>query len=288
MESHSECLNGLSLDLEREIETQRELSVRVKANLSLPAPQTRQIQKLLTANQRCSMEFHRVVKKLQHLQRDYDVPSRELRDCQLRQKMDLRIEEILKDFSESDFHRMKTEFQQVGIESFRQVASGRVRREPVSGLQAATVVKPWTGLARYLARPHASHLGAVAIIGADLSTLRFKNVVCVIVPKVTSPSGQIRKNQHCLRSLRHLHALVNPATQDAKNLHVTSKATQLTTELHHRAKDASYITFQSKITTIQELETALHEARESAMHKEDKIIEMQRELEMSNDVIAKL
>nr|XP_044622680.1 centromere-associated protein E-like isoform X4 [Equus asinus] len=64
MDSHYECLNGLCLDLEREIETQRELSIRVKANLSLPHPQTRQIQKLLTANQRCSMEFHRVMKKL--------------------------------------------------------------------------------------------------------------------------------------------------------------------------------------------------------------------------------
>lgn len=152
MDNHYECLNRLSLDLKKEIETQKELSIRVKANLSLPCPQTKQIQKLLTANQRCSMEFHRVVMKLQyvlsyvartkeeqhesinkyemafidevekqnellmkiqHLQQDYDVPPGESRDLRLNQSMDLHIEEILKDFSESDFHSIKTEFQQV-------------------------------------------------------------------------------------------------------------------------------------------------------------------------------
>lgn len=67
MDSHHECLNRLCLDLETEIETQKELSIRVKANLSLPYSQTKQIPKLLTANQRCSMEFHRVMKKLKVL-----------------------------------------------------------------------------------------------------------------------------------------------------------------------------------------------------------------------------
>ena len=38
---------------------------------------------------------------------------RESRDLKLSQSMDLHIEEILKDFSESDFHSIKTEFQQV-------------------------------------------------------------------------------------------------------------------------------------------------------------------------------
>lgn len=67
MDNDYECLNRLSLDLKKEIETQKELSVRVKANLSLPYPETKQIQKFLTANQRYSMEFHRVVKKLEVL-----------------------------------------------------------------------------------------------------------------------------------------------------------------------------------------------------------------------------
>lgn len=65
MNNHYEFLNELSLDLEKEIETQKEVSVKVKANLSLPYPQIKHIQKLLTVNQRCSMEFHRVMKKLQ-------------------------------------------------------------------------------------------------------------------------------------------------------------------------------------------------------------------------------
>lgn len=63
MENHYECLNKMSLDLEKEIGTQKELSIRIKANLALSYPQAREIQKLLTANQRCSMEFHRIMKK---------------------------------------------------------------------------------------------------------------------------------------------------------------------------------------------------------------------------------
>lgn len=64
MDNSYECLNKLSFDLEKEIETQKELSIRIKTNLSLPYPQAKQIQKLLSANQRCSMEFHRVMQKL--------------------------------------------------------------------------------------------------------------------------------------------------------------------------------------------------------------------------------
>lgn len=64
MDNHYEFLHRLSLDLEKEIEAQKQLSVKIKANLSLPFPQTKEIQKLLTVNQRCSMEFHRVMKNL--------------------------------------------------------------------------------------------------------------------------------------------------------------------------------------------------------------------------------
>uniref|UniRef100_F6S685 Centromere-associated protein E n=1 Tax=Equus caballus TaxID=9796 RepID=F6S685_HORSE len=244
MDSHYECLNGLCLDLEREIETQRELSIRVKANLSLPHPQTRQIQKLLTANQRCSMEFHRVMKKLkyvlshvtkikeeqhesisklemvfidevekqnellskmQHLQQDDDVPSRELGDLQLSQKMDLHIEAIMNE---------STEFEERNV----------------------TIAKEW------------EH---------DLKSVKEKN-------------EKLLKNYQTLKISRTSGALVNPTTQGDKNLHVTSRATQLTTE------------------KIQELETSLREAKETAMQKEDKIIKMQKELEMTNDIIAKL
>lgn len=65
MYNHYECLTRLSLDLEKEIETQKELSVTIKANLSLPHSQIKQIEKLLAVNQRCSMEFHRIIKRFQ-------------------------------------------------------------------------------------------------------------------------------------------------------------------------------------------------------------------------------
>ncbi|XP_058393027.1 centromere-associated protein E-like [Diceros bicornis minor] len=45
---------------------------------------------------------------------------------------------------------------------------------------------------------------------------------------------------------------------------------------------------QVKFQKIQELETALHEARKSAKDKKEKIIEMQREQEMTNDAIDKM
>ncbi|XP_038167396.1 centromere-associated protein E isoform X1 [Arvicola amphibius] len=147
-----ECLSRLSLDLEKETKTQKELVISIKAKLSLPYPQTKEIEKLFTANQRCFMEFHRILKKLKYVlshitkikeeqhefinkfevafiqevekqnelwtkiqsfQHAYDLPSKDLENLRLSQDMDLHIEEILKDFSENDFPTIKTEFQQV-------------------------------------------------------------------------------------------------------------------------------------------------------------------------------
>ncbi|XP_032489248.1 centromere-associated protein E isoform X2 [Phocoena sinus] len=312
MDNHYECLNRLSLDLKKEIETQKELSIRVKANLALPCPQSKQIQKLLTANQRCSMEFHRVMKKLQyvlshvtkikeeqhesinklevafidevekqnellikiqHLQQDYDVPPTESRDLKLSQSMDLHIEEILKDFSESDCHSIETEFQQAlsnrkemtrfleewlnahfDIEKLK----NGIQKETDSIFQVnnfynnkiiaimnestefeernATIAKEW---------------------GRDLKSMKENN-------------EKLFKSYQTLKISLNSGALVNPTTQDNKNLHVTSRTTQQATE------------------KTQELETSLHEAKESAMHEEGKIIKMQKELEMTNDIIAKL
>lgn len=77
------------------------------------------------------------------------------------------------------------------------------------------------------------------------------------------------KNYQTLKLSLTSGALVNPTTQD-RNLHVTTRATQQVTE------------------KIQALETSLREAKESAVHKEGKIMKMQKELEMTNDVIAEL
>ncbi|KAL6081104.1 hypothetical protein STEG23_005435, partial [Scotinomys teguina] len=64
MDNDYECLNQFSLDLEKEIKTQKELAITVKAKLSLPYAQTKEIKKLLAEHQRCSMEFNRILKKL--------------------------------------------------------------------------------------------------------------------------------------------------------------------------------------------------------------------------------
>ncbi|XP_070359696.1 centromere-associated protein E-like isoform X1 [Equus asinus] len=312
MDSHYECLNGLCLDLEREIETQRELSIRVKANLSLPHPQTRQIQKLLTANQRCSMEFHRVMKKLkyvlshvtkikeeqhesisklemvfidevekqnellskmQHLQQDDDVPSRELGDLQLSQKMDLHIEEILKDFSECDFHSVKMEFQQVLSN----------RKEMTQFLEEwlnthFDIEKLKNGIQKEndrICEVNIFYNKKIIAIMNESTEFEERNVTITKewehdLKSVKEKNEKLLKNYQTLKISRTSGALVNPTTQGDKNLHVTSRATQLTTE------------------KIQELETSLREAKETAMQKEDKIIKIQKELEMTNDIIAKL
>ncbi|XP_036887808.1 centromere-associated protein E isoform X2 [Sturnira hondurensis] len=312
MDNQYEFLNRLSLDLEKEIETQKQLSTKIKANLSLPYPQMKQIHKLLTVNQRCSMEFYRVMKnlkyvlsnvimikkeqhesinkfemvfidevekqnelliKLQHLPQDYDVPSRELRDLRLSQKVDLHIEEILKDFSESDFHSIKTEFQQVlsnrkEVTQFleewlkthfdtEELKSG-IQRENDSVFQ---VNKFYNNRIIAIVNESTEFEQRSANLAKewehDLKSVKEEN-------------ERLFKNYQTLEISQTPGALAKPATQDCENLHVTSRAKQQITD------------------KIEELETSLREAKESAMHKEGKIIKMQKELEMTNDVIAKL
>ncbi|KAM5340909.1 centromere-associated protein E isoform 2-T2 [Glossophaga mutica] len=312
MDNQYEFLNRLSLDLEKEIETQKVLSVKIKANLSLPYPQTKQIQKLLTVNQRCSMEFYRVMKnlkyvlsnvimikkeqhesinkfemvfidevekqnelliKLQHLPQDYDVPSRELRDLRLSQKVDLHIKEILKDFSESDFHSIKTEFQQVlsNRKEMTQFLEEWLKahfdiEELKSGIQKENdrvfqVNKFYNNRIIAIVNESTEFEQRSASLAKewehDLKSMKEEN-------------EKLFKNCQTLKISQTSGALANPTTQDDKTLPVTSKAKQQITD------------------KIQELETSLLEAKESAMHKEGKIIKMQKELEMTNDIIAKL
>ncbi|XP_041613659.1 centromere-associated protein E isoform X3 [Vulpes lagopus] len=312
MHNHYECLTRLSLDLEKEIETQKELSVTIKANLSLPHSQIKQIEKLLAVNQRCSMEFHRIIKrfqyvlsqitkikeeqhesinklevvfidevekhnelviKIQHLQQDFDVPSRELTDLKLSQKMDLRIEEILKDLSENDFHLLKTEFQKVLSN----------RREITQFLEEwlnthFDIEKLKNGIQKENDNIcQVNNFYNNKIIAIMNESTEFEERYAIIAKEwerdlnsVKEKNEQLFKNYQTLKLTRTSGILVNSATEDNKNLHVTSGATQLTTE------------------KIQELEASLHEAKESALHKENKIVKMQKELEMTNDIIAKL
>ncbi|XP_043427306.1 centromere-associated protein E isoform X4 [Prionailurus bengalensis] len=312
MYNHYECLDRLSLDLEKEVDTQKELSIRVRANLSLPYPQIKQIQKLLTANQRCSMEFHRVMKKLQyvlshvtkikeehhesinkfevcfidevekqnellikiqHLQQDYDVPSRELTDLKLSQNMDLHIEEILKDLSENDFHCIKAEFQQVLSN----------RKEMTQFLEEwlnthFDTEKLKNGIQKEndrICQVNNFYNNKIIAIMNESTEFEERNATITKewehdLKSVKEKNEQLFKNYQTLKISLTSGVLVNAVTEDNKNLHVTSRATQLTTE------------------KIQELETSLREAKESAMHKESKIIKLQKELEMTNDLVAKL
>ncbi|XP_011798639.1 PREDICTED: centromere-associated protein E isoform X2 [Colobus angolensis palliatus] len=312
MYDHYECLNRLSLDLEKEIEIQKELSMRVKANLSLPYLQTKHIEKLFTANQRCSMEFHRIMKKLkyvlsyvtkikeeqhesinkfemdfideaekqkellikiQHLQQDCDVPSRELRDLKLNQNMDLHIEEILKDFSESEFPTIKTEFQQILSN----------RKEMTQFLEEwlntrFDIEKLKNGIQKENDRIcQMNNFFNNRIIAIMNESTEFEERSATIskeweqdLKSLKEKNEKLFKNYQTLKTSLASGAQVNPTAHDSKNSHVTSRATQSTTE------------------KIRELENSLHEAKESAMHKESKIIKMQKELEVTNDIIAKL
>ncbi|XP_043294551.1 centromere-associated protein E isoform X4 [Cervus canadensis] len=311
MDNHYECLNRLSLDLKTEIETQKELSIRVKANLSLPYPQTKQIQKLLTANQRYSMEFHRVVMKLQyvlsyvartkeeqhesinkfetafidevekqnellmeiqHLQQDYDVPPRESRDLKLNQSMDLHIEEILKDFSESDFHSIKTEFQQV-LSNRKEMT-----RFLEEWLNAHFDIEKLKNVIQEendsICQVNNFYHKKITAIMNELTEFEERNATIAKewehdLKSVKENNEKLFKNYQTLKLSLTSGSLGNPTTED-RNLHVTTRATQQVTE------------------KIQALETSLREAKESAMHKEGKIMKMQKELEMTNDIIAKL
>ncbi|KAL0594486.1 Centromere-associated protein E [Plecturocebus cupreus] len=312
MDDHYECLNRLSLDLEKEIEIQKELLMRIKANLSLPYLQTKQIEKLFTANQRCSMEFHRVMKKLkyvlscvtkikeeqhesinkfemdfidevekqrellikiQHLQQDCDVPSRELRDFKLNRNIDLHIEEILKDFSESEFPSIKNEFQQV-LSNKKEMT--QFLEEWLNTHFDTEKLK--NGIQKENDRIcQVNNFCNNRIIAIMNESTEFEERSAAIskeweqdLKSLKEKNEKLLKNYQTLKTSLASGAQVNPTMQDNKNPYVTSRATKLTTE------------------KIQELETSLREAKESAMHKESKIIKMQKELEVANDIIAKL
>ncbi|KAM6221995.1 centromere-associated protein E [Rhynchocyon petersi] len=307
-----DCLNILSLDLEKEIEAQKELSIRVKANLSLPYSQTKQIQKLLTVNQRCSTEFHRLMEKLkyvlslvtkikeehhesinkfemdfinevekqnellikiQHLQQDYDISSGGLRDLKLSQDMDLHIEEILRDFSESDFLSIKTEFQHV-----------LQRRKEVTQL-----LQEWLNthfdiekLKNDIQKENdricqVNNFYNNKIIAMMNESTEFEERSATILKEweqdlrsVKEQSDKMFKNYQTLKASLSPGTIVYSTTKDDKNPPITSRTIQLTTE------------------KIQKLETLLREAKESAKHKDRKILNMQKELEMNKDMVAKL
>uniref|UniRef100_A0A2K6LFW8 Centromere-associated protein E n=1 Tax=Rhinopithecus bieti TaxID=61621 RepID=A0A2K6LFW8_RHIBE len=258
MDDHYECLNRLSLDLEKEIEIQKEImkKLKVPSFLYVLSYVTKIKEEQHESINKFEMDFideaekqKELLIKIQHLQQDCDVPSRELRDLKLNQNMDLHIEEILKDFSESEFPTIKTEFQQI-LSNRKEMT--RFLEEWLN--TRFDIEKLKNGIQKENDRI------------CQMNNF-FNNRIIVSITFCCTTSFLLL---FALITSLASGAQVNPTTQDNKNPHVTSRATQLTTE------------------KIRELENSLHEAKESAMHKESKIIKMQKELEVTNDIIAKL
>ncbi|XP_060028371.1 centromere-associated protein E [Erinaceus europaeus] len=139
------CLGGLSLDVEEEVQVQKELSARIKEKLALHCAQAGSVHKLLAKNLSCSMEFLRVLEKVQYVldnvttikeehhgalckleagcvgevERQAELldgghggaPGTQARALTLGQKLDQHIEEIVRDFSGSDFPSIKAELE---------------------------------------------------------------------------------------------------------------------------------------------------------------------------------
>uniref|UniRef100_A0A2K5PZ38 Centromere-associated protein E n=1 Tax=Cebus imitator TaxID=2715852 RepID=A0A2K5PZ38_CEBIM len=282
VDDHYECLNRLSLDLEKEIEIQKEVmkKLKVPSFLYVLSCVTKIKEEQHESINKFEMDFIDEVEKqdellikIQHLQQDCDVPSRELRDFKLSRNIDLHIEEILKDFSESEFPSIKTEFQQVLSN----------KKEMTQFLEEwlntrFDIEKLKNGIQKENDRIcQVNNFFNNRIIAIMNESTEFEERSAAIskeweqdLKSLKEKNEKLLKNYQTLKTSLASGAQVNPTMQDNKNPHVTSRATKLTTE------------------KFQELETSLREAKESAMHKESKIIKMQKELEVANDIIAKL
>ncbi|XP_013006069.1 centromere-associated protein E isoform X1 [Cavia porcellus] len=312
MATEYECLDGLCLDLEKELEIKKELSTQVNSNLCRLLPETKQFQKLLATNLNRSMEFHRVLCglkfllidvakmkeeehesinkfemalidevekqdelhiKMRQLWQEDRGPASEFRHHKLNELMDMQIEEILKDFSENDFPSMKIELQQALSD----------QKEMVRFLQEwlrthFDIEKLKNGLQEqydsicqvnklYHNKKHA--IVDEALMFDERSAAR-----CTELEQYLDSAREERRA--LLRGCQVLPASPGSSVQSEpvawadKSPRVPPGAVQLA------------------IQKIQELQTSLREAKESAVHKEDKIIQMQKEFEQSRDLIVKL
>nr|XP_044999462.1 centromere-associated protein E [Jaculus jaculus] len=312
MDADYECLDRLSLDLEKEIETQKELSLRVKGNLYLPYSQTKQIEKLLAENQRCSIESYRVMKKLKYVlshvtrikeeQHDtinkfelafveevekqnelqntiqcidmaYNAPaSRELKDLKLNTNIDLHIEEILKDFSEYDFQSIRTEFQQL-------LNDQKERRQ---------------FLEEWLSAPFDVEKLKLAIQRENSSLFQVNNFYNDKITAIINESTEFEERS-AIRSkdwkcdLNVMKEKTKKLVEDYQSLTASQSTVQIcSTTPSRKTQHVASGRIQTTAEKIQELETSLHEAKESAVRKEDKIVKLQEELKVTNDIIAKL
>ncbi|XP_023559616.1 centromere-associated protein E [Octodon degus] len=312
MGSQYECLNGLCLDLEKELELREELSMKVKANLSLPYPEARQFQKLLATNLNRSMEFQRVIKKLKnelsyaaemkeeehgsinkfemalidevekqdelrvkmrHFQQEDEGLSSESRHRKLNKLLDMHVEEILKDFSENDFPSIKMELQQILNN----------RKEMIRFLEEwlrthFDIEKLKNGLQKEyksICQVNNFYNDKITAMINGSSEFEEKN------------AARRKEWEHYLEAAREeSRALLRDSQVPAAS--PVSRASSDPAAGSNRSPGVTPGAAPLATQKIQELETSLREAKESAVHKEDKIIKMQKELEMSRDVILKL
>lgn len=64
MNARYESLNSLSMELERDVKAQKELSVRVKEKLALPFTHAKEVDRVLMVSLRYSSELLRIMKKM--------------------------------------------------------------------------------------------------------------------------------------------------------------------------------------------------------------------------------
>ncbi|XP_076431135.1 centromere-associated protein E isoform X1 [Peromyscus maniculatus bairdii] len=310
-----ECLNQFSLDFEKEIKTQKELAMTVKAKLSLPYSETKEIKKLLAEHQRCSMEFNRILKKLKYVltyitrlkeeqhevisnvemaviqevekqnklqikmrsfQQAYDIPSKDLENLRLSQDMDRHIGEILKDFSENDFPTIKTEFQQVLSNS----------KEMTQFLE------------KWLNTPFDAEKLKSGIQKENNSICQVNNlynskVIAMINESTEFEEGSAARSKELEHYLKSLKEKTEQLSKDYHAVTVSQSAAQVYPTAHSSTqygKNPHVTSVGEQLTSekIRELEASLREARENAIHKEGQMATVKKELAATKDLVAEL
>ncbi|KAK7819394.1 hypothetical protein U0070_025422, partial [Myodes glareolus] len=271
-----ECLHRFSLDLEKETKTQKELVISIKAKLSLPYPQAKEIEKLFTANQRCFMEFHRILKKLKYVLSHITKIKEEQHEFVNKFEVAFIQEEILRDFSENDFPTIKTEFQQV-----------------LSNKKEMTrFLKKW------LNTPFDTVQLKSGIQEENNSVCQMNNYynskIAAMIDKFTDfEEGNATRSKGLEQYLKSLKEKTEQLSRDCQTLAASQATAHAYPTAHAFPRDsksprAASASEQLASEKIQELETSLQEAKESAIHKEGQIAKMQKELAMSKDLVAKL
>ncbi|XP_049642493.1 centromere-associated protein E [Suncus etruscus] len=317
MNAHYESLNSLSTELERDVKAQKELSVRVKEKLALPFAHAKEVDRVLMVSLRCSSELLRIMKKMkyvlsnitkikeeqhkainrfetafidevekqhalrariQHLQLGTEEPSRDASDMKLSQNMDLHLEEILRDLSESDFHSMKAEFEEML----------RNRKETLQLLQDWLTIRFDTEKLKDSIQS-ASHRISQGNNFYNKKILEILNESTEFEERSATLTRQWERDLRAMREKREalnenyqalLHAPLPSGPPNPASPHNPTEDRQPLIP----AKAAPH----SSQASVRELEALLREAREHGQHKDSQITKMQKDMEASQGAMARL